>query len=113
VCAWPSTYCSVSNDVVYVLEIPISGTTPRFTLRLAHPSWVNVKLVSKTSVGTPEPLRSPAVCRAFFSEPPRTRTWNLEIKSLCRGVSVRFRALRIWCKYAESFDRVFRVVAPG
>jgi hypothetical protein len=45
------------------------------------------------------------------SEPPRTRTWNLEIKSLCRGVSVRFRALRIWPKYAESSDQVFRGVS--
>jgi hypothetical protein len=23
-----------------------------------------------------------AICRTFKSEPPRTRTWNLEIKSL-------------------------------
>ena len=30
------------------------------------------------------------------SEPPRTRTWNLEIKSLCRRVSARFGMLLIW-----------------
>jgi hypothetical protein len=35
------------------------------------------------------------VCGTFSSEPPRTRTWNLEIKSVCRGVSVRFRGLQI------------------
>lgn len=41
------------------------------------------------------PLRSTCKTCFFTSEPPRTRTWNLEIKSLCRGVSVRFRWLRI------------------
>ncbi len=30
----------------------------------------------------PTGLSLPIVCRDFGSEPPRTRTWNLEIKSL-------------------------------
>jgi hypothetical protein len=47
---------------------------------------ISVKLVSKASAGPPKPLRFPAVCRTFLSEPPRTRTWNLEIKSLSRSV---------------------------
>src|SRR5215210_2009829 len=34
--------------------------------------------------------------RLFSSEPPRTRTWNLEIKSLWRGVSARLHWLQIW-----------------
>jgi hypothetical protein len=42
------------------------------------------------AVGVVEPrstagaLSFPVVCRDFGSEPPRTRTWNLEIKSLSR-----------------------------
>ena len=40
-----------------------------------------------------------------------TRTWNLEIKSLCQWVSARFSTLRIWLTQAESFDWVFRDVS--
>ncbi len=45
---------------------------------------LEVKSVSKVPAGTPEFFRFPAICRYFSSEPPRTRTWNLEIKSLFR-----------------------------
>ena len=42
-----------------------------------------------------------AICRAFRSEPPRTRTWNLEIKSLCRHGSSSCWKLQNWLKQAE------------
>jgi hypothetical protein len=38
------------------------------------------------------------VLRSRESEPPRTRTWNLEIKSLCRQVSGRCCGLHFTCK---------------
>src|SRR5215203_2996759 len=41
----------------------------------------------------------------------RIMAWNLEIKSLCRGVSARFRGLQICLRYAESYDQVFRAVS--
>ena len=44
-------------------------------------------LMGKASARTPGLLRFLTICSAFTSEPPRTRTWNLEIKSLCRWVS--------------------------
>jgi hypothetical protein len=38
-----------------------------------------------------------AICSRFVSEPPRTRTWNLEIKSLCKQISWCFPRLQISC----------------
>ena len=43
-----------------------------------------------------------AICRKFGSEPPRTRTWNLEIKSLCRRSSSGCWKLQNLLKQAES-----------
>ncbi len=40
------------------------------------------RLVLEASVLPRGLLRFPEVCRKFSSEPPRTRTWNLGIKSL-------------------------------
>ena len=42
------------------------------------------RLVSKASVYSLRLRRFTGICRKFRSEPPRTRTWNLEIKSLSR-----------------------------
>src|SRR5918994_7760922 len=49
-----------------------------------------------------EGFRFPAICRHFLSEPPRTRTWNLEIKSLCRRSSSGCWKLQNLLKQAES-----------
>ena len=43
---------------------------------------VSVKLVSNSFSVAPAHLDFLAICSGFRSEPPRTRTWNLEIKSL-------------------------------
>ena len=43
---------------------------------------VNIKQVSKSPGMISGSFDFPAFCRKKRSEPPRTRTWNLEIKSL-------------------------------
>jgi hypothetical protein len=43
---------------------------------------LSVKLVSNSLGVMLRLYHFPAVCRKKGSEPPRTRTWNLEIKSL-------------------------------
>jgi hypothetical protein len=58
--------------------------------------------ISTTGGETVRALTAPYLLseiRTFPSELPRTRTWNLKIKSLCRRVSARFRVLQIWRKY--------------
>jgi len=45
---------------------------------------VSVKSVSRAVVATLALFPLIAICCTFPSEPPRTRTWNLEIKSLFR-----------------------------
>jgi hypothetical protein len=47
--------------------------------------------VSKDPVCSLRIRRFPAICRKKGSEPPRTRTWNLEIKSLKSHVLARAR----------------------
>ena len=48
---------------------------------------VAARLLHKSPGDEPGLFHFPDICRAFISEPPRTRTWNLEIKSLSRQVS--------------------------
>ena len=40
------------------------------------------KMMHKSPGSPPGLYGFPAICRYFSREPPRTRTWNLEIKSL-------------------------------
>jgi hypothetical protein len=74
------------------------------------PSALQTALVSKVRRAV-DASQIPWHLQEKVSEPPRTRTWNLEIKSLCRGGSARFRGLQIWLGYAESYDTVFRGVS--
>jgi hypothetical protein len=73
---------------VHHMELPgrIAGWAPRWTmLRGKHPLLPHCCHRLRTT--SRRRLRFPVVCREKGSEPPRTRTWNLEIKSLRSGVS--------------------------
>jgi hypothetical protein len=68
------------------------GSSPREHLarpkqRTPRCESVSVKLVSRAPTHRQGLFHFPAICRRFRSEPPRTRTWNLEIKSLRSEVS--------------------------
>jgi hypothetical protein len=56
----------------------------RFGNDWARAVRVSVKSVSKAPAIPTGLSLLPIICREFRSEPPRTRTWNLEIKSLFR-----------------------------
>ena len=62
------------------LEIPVPNAEE--FLGLLNDESDSVKLVSKFPLSSAGIFYFPTICRHFRSEPPRTRTWNLEIKSL-------------------------------
>jgi hypothetical protein len=65
-------------------------------------SSVAAPLMHKSPGNKPGLFHYFAICRKFRSEPPRTRTWNLEIKSLCRRSSSGCCRLQNSLKQAES-----------
>jgi len=125
----------VSGTYIVVGTFPLTvGKSGRRTLRVGRlKAWASrssscrpfrspelnlleVKSVSKVPAGTPEFFRFLAICRYFSSEPLRTRTWNLEIKSLKRS---RHRCSSLYGNRINkpnlclALPLLFAVVRPG
>jgi hypothetical protein len=79
----------IANAELVVIGCPKVGLGEELGERISYDQKgisvykpVSVKLVSKAPVRAPGLFHFSPICRIKESEPPRTRTWNLEIKSL-------------------------------
>jgi hypothetical protein len=89
-----STIDGIVTRTVLPNVYSVAALITKYRLGIGSPSWVAAQR-SRTFSGTFVTLpRFQLVYRRFRSEPPRTRTWNLEIKSPAEDVAEPCAALQ-------------------